>query len=293
MATILEKAKEILQEKTTKIIPENIKQGINIFGIDGTLKEGIDTSNATATANDILQGMTAYVKGKKIIGCYTDPHDDLFKFFNFKDEMDNIDSSEVEVKKPGIYLELGTTSLTENTKAFIFELPSTFDITGYTCTPIVNDWGTSYPYYSLQPVDGSYNDSLQITCMEEQIQIHYSVNGISGNITYNKTGDMFDSGLSPVTLIFDKMLQKTQWSEWDDKYSNIINVISYDYSMLIGKSLNNTSQFRLTPISECSMGNISENNESTDYIIDSQKILNLITKIKNESLNKEYRIFKS
>ena len=59
----------ILNEKTTKIIPENIKKDVQIFNIIGTLENsGIDTSDATATAKDIVQGATAYVNSEKITG---------------------------------------------------------------------------------------------------------------------------------------------------------------------------------------------------------------------------------
>jgi len=64
------KIKNILTEKTLKIRPENIKNGVTILGITGTLEEGIDTSDATATAGDILAGKTAYVDGIKINGNY-------------------------------------------------------------------------------------------------------------------------------------------------------------------------------------------------------------------------------
>lgn len=54
----------------TELLPENIKSGIEIYGTTGTL-EVLDTSDATATANDILLNKTAYVKGEKITGTIT------------------------------------------------------------------------------------------------------------------------------------------------------------------------------------------------------------------------------
>lgn len=50
------------------LIPENIKSGVNIFGVDGTLQEGVDTSDATATSSDIIAPKTAYVNGKSVVG---------------------------------------------------------------------------------------------------------------------------------------------------------------------------------------------------------------------------------
>ena len=73
MATILEKANEILQDKKTNLLPENLKNGTTCLGVDGTLvglQEG--TADASATANDILEGKTAYVNGEKITGEITD-----------------------------------------------------------------------------------------------------------------------------------------------------------------------------------------------------------------------------
>lgn len=72
MATELKnKLNQILNEKTTKIIPENIKDGVTIFDVTGTLEEGVDTSDANATANDIVTNKTAYVNGQKLTGTYT------------------------------------------------------------------------------------------------------------------------------------------------------------------------------------------------------------------------------
>lgn len=54
------------------LLPEYIKAGITLGGVTGTL-EDLDTSDATATTEDILWGKTAYVKGKKITGTMGGP----------------------------------------------------------------------------------------------------------------------------------------------------------------------------------------------------------------------------
>lgn len=58
----------ILQDKNTNLLPENLKAGITCLGVEGTMKEGIDTSDATATSEDITINKTAYVNGEKITG---------------------------------------------------------------------------------------------------------------------------------------------------------------------------------------------------------------------------------
>ena len=58
----------ILNDKNTNLVPENLKAGITCLGIEGTMQEGIDTSDATATASEIKLGKTAYVNGEKITG---------------------------------------------------------------------------------------------------------------------------------------------------------------------------------------------------------------------------------
>ena len=68
MSTQLEeKLNKILIEKKEKILPENIKKGIKLFDVDGSL-EILDTSDADATAKDIAMNKTAYVNGEKITG---------------------------------------------------------------------------------------------------------------------------------------------------------------------------------------------------------------------------------
>lgn len=58
----------INEDKTNNLKSENIRSGVTILGISGTLEEGIDTSDANATAEDIAINKTAYVNGEKVEG---------------------------------------------------------------------------------------------------------------------------------------------------------------------------------------------------------------------------------
>ena len=54
---------------SSSLISNYILNGITIGGITGKM-EVLDTSDATATAEDIAMGKTAYVDGKKITGTH-------------------------------------------------------------------------------------------------------------------------------------------------------------------------------------------------------------------------------
>ena len=49
------------------LVAGNIKSGVQIFGVTGSYA-GLDTSDATATAGDIVSGKTAYVNGREVEG---------------------------------------------------------------------------------------------------------------------------------------------------------------------------------------------------------------------------------
>lgn len=62
----------------TNILPENIKSGVSILGVEGTMETGgIDTSDADAVANDIAENKTAYINGEKITGTLHEYSSDL------------------------------------------------------------------------------------------------------------------------------------------------------------------------------------------------------------------------
>lgn len=51
----------------SELKPENIKKGVTIFDVEGGF-DAVDTRDATATSNDIIEGTTAYVNNQKIDG---------------------------------------------------------------------------------------------------------------------------------------------------------------------------------------------------------------------------------
>ena len=61
----------VTNEIDGNIQPNNIKKGVEILGVAGTL-DTVDLSDATATANDIVQGKTAYTGDGKVTGTYKD-----------------------------------------------------------------------------------------------------------------------------------------------------------------------------------------------------------------------------
>lgn len=54
------------------ITSDNIKAGANILGVQGN-PNIVDTLDSTASANTIMNGYTAYVKGQKVTGVRTEP----------------------------------------------------------------------------------------------------------------------------------------------------------------------------------------------------------------------------
>lgn len=113
MSTQLEeKLNKILAEKKEKILPENIRKGIKLFDVDGSL-EILDTSDADATAKDIAMNKTAYVNGKKITGTLLEPSMSSISTDNIIDTGSRVD---IEGKMPIDYLFRKNSSITYNIK---------------------------------------------------------------------------------------------------------------------------------------------------------------------------------
>ena len=58
---------KIIVKGDANLLPENIRQGVSIFNVEGTLSPYEDT-DSTATAENIESGYTAYVKGEQRTG---------------------------------------------------------------------------------------------------------------------------------------------------------------------------------------------------------------------------------
>ena len=68
MSELRTKLVDIQTEKNAKLTPDNLREGVTCLGVTGILKEKIDTSDATATAADIVKNKTAYVNDELITG---------------------------------------------------------------------------------------------------------------------------------------------------------------------------------------------------------------------------------
>lgn len=118
----------IKKDKDTNLKPENLKTGITCLGIEGTMDSGIDTSDATATANDILSGKTAYSKGEKLTGVFNGA-----KLFSSVEEM-NLDTS-AEVGDLGlVYADNTLTGIYEVRSKTDAAYPKFVDVTNVTFT---------------------------------------------------------------------------------------------------------------------------------------------------------------
>lgn len=88
----------ILEDKNTNLLPENLKAGVTCLGVEGTMTSGIDTSDATAVASDLVEGKTAYVNGEKIEGVVQERTADTVSTFATNEVVDASNSGVVYAK---------------------------------------------------------------------------------------------------------------------------------------------------------------------------------------------------
>ena len=97
MSKLQDNLTEIKRQKDLYLLPENIKAGVVVLGVTGTY-ESIDTSDATATVEDLAQGKTAYVNGQKITGNLADLRDQTLYIYDV-DAVDDPNFNIVEIER--------------------------------------------------------------------------------------------------------------------------------------------------------------------------------------------------
>ena len=166
----------IVANANSKLIAENIKKGVTIGGITGTL-EMLDTSDATATESTILDGETAYVNGVKIEGTYV-PLDTSDATATSKD----IASGKIAYSKGQRIT--GTAKLATSTTRLTFSNHLYAD--GFTMGHGQSNGTitlTNLPYKSMKVVSSSYasatysNGTLKITFDTTRIETPYQSGG--------------------------------------------------------------------------------------------------------------------
>lgn len=129
----------IVEEKNSKIIPENIRAGVTIFDVEGALVE-TDFTDITATASDVMQGVSAYGKdGEKIEGTYVP-----------------LDTSDANATPSGMLK--GQTAYVDNKK-----IEGTMESNGYLTYSPSDERQTSPRGHS----DGGYVEATDITKLNE------------------------------------------------------------------------------------------------------------------------------
>lgn len=108
MTELRQKINNIVEEKNTKVVPENIRAGRTMFDVEGTF-----SSDANATAEDIAMNKTAYVNGEKITGTLLEPSMSSISTDNIIDTGSRVD---IEGKMPTDYLFRKNSSITYNIK---------------------------------------------------------------------------------------------------------------------------------------------------------------------------------
>lgn len=130
------KVKGVTAEVDEDIKPENIIEGVDILGVKGNFK-GVDSSNATAVASDILQNKTAYINNQEVAGTIEKYDGSYSGNISEGDEWEAIFKSSIDntlganvTKLPSGITTIRAYAFRENSKLPLTELPETITSIG-------------------------------------------------------------------------------------------------------------------------------------------------------------------
>ena len=206
MSELKNNLQTILNEKTLKIIPENIKKGVNVFGVEGDLESGTDTTDATATASDIVLNKTAYVNGEKVTGSIMPVSGDWQEDASSVSEQTSSDKLSVKVTMPIDYLfrkDTGIEILATNQEVAeagnitankivkgntIFGVEGTIEISDNNTKLDISDTATTLNLKSMiTSIDFTDINTTNITNMQNSFSDCTNLTDISGLDTTNVT----------------------------------------------------------------------------------------------------------
>lgn len=214
----------ITEEKREKIIPENIKKGVTIFDVEGTVTEGVDTSDANAVPADIKIGKTAYVNGEKITGSmmegeylyYTPTTEDIEipagytrggKVWGDADLVaENIKEGITLFNVEGSYKGLDTSDATATADKILQDEIAYVD--GEKVIGTMNNYGTKdiTPSTEDQIIENSYVEKVTIVgdanLLQENIKSGITLFGVEG--TFDNTLDTSDATATSEDIIAGK-----------------------------------------------------------------------------------------
>lgn len=227
------------------LIPEYIKEGITLGGVTGTLKD-LDTSDATATAEDILEGKVAYARGERIVGTMKegpepieilDPDEVYYADIEGDGEVDGVIFADLAVGGSGTWGSMG---------AGYYKIPTETNLKQYYIKDenYSNDFGEGK---IIAPIEGTNgNDRFYVMKLDD-------FNSGTEYCWYDDAEGKLDNGVGPTEDDFGKGRTNTatmiaEWNKGENGKYGQQNTGTYDdvwgaIQEEVGEDLNNPKWF--------------------------------------------------
>ena len=206
------------------------------------LPEYLDTSDATATENDLLQGKTAYVNGKKLVGIYegSSGSGEVKKFDTIEDMQQDENPQEGDL---AVVYSNQQSNMTENSVFSKITLPQTV---------VLDTAVEDYIEIGFQPVD----ESVEMDCWGNldsnrmNVDIYMMSEGTDYRIQYESQDGItyIRSGETPEEIDFGFDVKfGNRWGEaqWDDRIGQFFIIGQVNFNGLFQYKLNIKDESKL------------------------------------------------